>query len=80
MQVPSNVLLSNLRPSIYLPALEGVWCILTISMACVKSVEAVYVIRILLGLAEAGFYPGVSLTMKNGLFFLILTFQIRLFF
>ncbi|KAI9256857.1 major facilitator superfamily domain-containing protein [Helicostylum pulchrum] len=59
MQIPSNILLSNMRPSLYLPALEIIWCILTVSMACVQSVQGVYVIRFLLGLAEAGFYPGI---------------------
>ncbi|KAG2211868.1 hypothetical protein INT47_004555 [Mucor saturninus] len=59
MQIPSNILLSNMRPSRYLPALEIIWCILTIAMACVQSVKGVYVIRFLLGLAEAGFYPGI---------------------
>ncbi|KAG0738675.1 hypothetical protein G6F62_002878 [Rhizopus arrhizus] len=59
MQLPSNVLLSYTRPSRYLPALELIWCVLTVIMACVQSVENVYVIRFLLGLAEAGFYPGI---------------------
>ncbi|KAI7898066.1 major facilitator superfamily domain-containing protein [Cokeromyces recurvatus] len=59
MQIPSNILLSNMRPSKYLPALEAIWCILTIAMACVQSVKEVYLIRFLLGLAEAGFYPGI---------------------
>lgn len=63
MQLPSNMLLSNTRPSRYLPALELIWCILTIAMACVQSVQNVYVIRFLLGLAEAGFYPGVSICL-----------------
>jgi ACS family pantothenate transporter-like MFS transporter len=60
MQIPSNILLSNVRPSRYLPALEMIWCLLTIAMASVQSVKGVYAIRFLLGLAEAGFYPGVS--------------------
>ncbi|KAI8099365.1 major facilitator superfamily domain-containing protein [Halteromyces radiatus] len=59
MQIPSNMLLARCRPSIYLPLLETTWCILTISMACVNSVQSVYVIRFCLGLAEAGFYPGI---------------------
>ncbi|KAI8889803.1 MFS general substrate transporter [Backusella circina FSU 941] len=59
MQIPSNILLSKTRPSIYLPALESIWCLLTLSMALVPSVQAVYCIRFLLGLAEAGFYPGI---------------------
>jgi ACS family pantothenate transporter-like MFS transporter len=60
MQLPSNILLSNMRPSKYLPTLELIWCLLTIAMSCVQSVQNVYFIRFLLGLAEAGFYPGVS--------------------
>lgn len=63
MQVPSNVLLSRLRPSVYLPILELIWCILTLSMAFVQNVYQVYPIRLMLGLAEAGFYPGVCLSI-----------------
>ncbi|KAI9246511.1 major facilitator superfamily domain-containing protein [Phascolomyces articulosus] len=59
MQIPSNMLLSKLRPSIYLPSLELIWCILTLAMACVQSVNQIYVIRVLLGLFEAGFFPGI---------------------
>ncbi|KAG0899338.1 hypothetical protein G6F34_004813 [Rhizopus arrhizus] len=59
MQLPSNILLSNMRPSKYLPTLELIWCLLTIAMSCVQSVQNVYFIRFLLGLAEAGFYPGI---------------------
>ncbi|KAI9300387.1 major facilitator superfamily domain-containing protein [Cunninghamella echinulata] len=61
MQVPSNILLSKYRPSQYLPLLELIWCILTVSMACVQSVQQVYVIRFILGLFESGFYPIVFL-------------------
>lgn len=59
MQLPSNILLSSTRPSRYLPTLEIIWCLLTVAMACVQSVQHVYVIRFLLGLAEAGFFPGI---------------------
>ncbi|KAI8993262.1 major facilitator superfamily domain-containing protein [Pilobolus umbonatus] len=59
MQIPSNILLARMRPSVYLPFLEFIWCLLTIAMACAQSVNTVYVIRFLLGLAEAGFYPGI---------------------
>ncbi|RCH81348.1 hypothetical protein CU098_003644 [Rhizopus stolonifer] len=59
MQLPSNILLSRLRPSKYLPALEAIWCLLTLAMACVQSVRGVYIIRFMLGIAEAGFFPGI---------------------
>ncbi|KAI7851961.1 major facilitator superfamily domain-containing protein [Circinella umbellata] len=59
MQIPSNMILSRFRPSRYLPLLELIWCILTLSMACVQSVNAIYLLRFLLGAFEAGFYPGI---------------------
>ncbi|KAI8366634.1 major facilitator superfamily domain-containing protein [Radiomyces spectabilis] len=59
MQIPSNLLLSRVRPSVYLPCLEMLWCVLTLAMACAQSVRSVLCIRLLLGLAEAGFYPGI---------------------
>ncbi|OZJ05184.1 hypothetical protein BZG36_02208 [Bifiguratus adelaidae] len=59
MQVPSNALLTRVRPSLYLPCLELLWFILTLSMGFVRSVHAIFAIRFLLGLAEAGFYPGM---------------------
>ncbi|KAL0073944.1 major facilitator superfamily domain-containing protein [Phycomyces blakesleeanus] len=59
MQIPSNIMLSKLRPSVYLSCLEVIWCILTIAMACAQNVKTVYLIRLLLGLSEAGFYPGI---------------------
>jgi len=58
MQTPSNMILSHARPSIYLPCLEVSWCVMTFAMAAVQSVHGVYIIRFLLGLFEAGFWPG----------------------
>jgi MFS transporter, ACS family, pantothenate transporter len=57
MQTPSNMILSHTRPSVYLPILEVIWCLLTFAMATVQTVEGVYIIRFLLGLFEAGFWP-----------------------
>ncbi|GAB5586186.1 hypothetical protein Unana1_01086 [Umbelopsis nana] len=57
MQTPSNMILSHARPSIYLPCLEVSWCVMTFAMAAVQSVHGVYIIRFLLGLFEAGFWP-----------------------
>ncbi|CAO3608757.1 unnamed protein product [Cunninghamella blakesleeana] len=65
MQIPSNIILSYCRPSIYLPLLESVWCILTLSMAGVQSVKAVFILRFFLGLAESGCYPGIIFLLGN---------------
>ncbi|KAI9306681.1 major facilitator superfamily domain-containing protein [Cunninghamella echinulata] len=65
MQIPSNILLSHYRPSRYLPILESIWCILTLSMACVQSVQAVFILRFFLGLAEAGCFPAIMFLLGN---------------
>ncbi|KAI8340699.1 major facilitator superfamily domain-containing protein [Chlamydoabsidia padenii] len=65
MQIPSNVFLAHYRPSRYLPALELVWCLLTLIMAGIQSVQAIFVIRFLLGLAEAGCFPGIIFLVGN---------------
>lgn len=59
MQIPSNMLLSRLRPSLYLPMMEIAWGILTLGMAFVPSVHMAYILRFFLGAFEAGFYPGI---------------------
>ncbi|KAI8083073.1 major facilitator superfamily domain-containing protein [Halteromyces radiatus] len=65
MQIPSNILLTHYRPSRYLPILELIWCILTLAMAAVQSVYVVFVFRFLLGLAEAGCFPGIIFLLGN---------------
>ncbi|KAJ8651545.1 hypothetical protein O0I10_012895 [Lichtheimia ornata] len=59
MQIPSNMLLSRLRPSLYLPMMEIAWGVLTLGMACVPSIHMAYILRFFLGAFEAGFYPGI---------------------
>jgi MFS family permease len=56
---PSNLLVARLRPSIYLPCLMVVWGTCTCCMAAVKTYPQLLVLRILTGIAEAGFTPGL---------------------
>lgn len=59
MEVPSNMILSRSRPSIFLPAIMLVWGALSAAMAASKSYGALLAFRFILGCIESGFFPGV---------------------
>jgi MFS transporter, ACS family, pantothenate transporter len=59
-QIPSNLILTRVRPSIWIPSLEVVWTVLTFSLSRCNTAEQIYGVRFLVGLAESGFYPGMQ--------------------
>ncbi|KAG0650221.1 MFS transporter [Hyphodiscus hymeniophilus] len=62
-EIPSNIVLTRVRPSIWLPTLEVIWGVLTMCIAASKNTTQLYVLRFFIGntgLAEAGFYPGLN--------------------
>ncbi|KAK5658150.1 hypothetical protein OQA88_2123 [Cercophora sp. LCS_1] len=59
-EIPSNLLLTRIRPSIYIPALQIIWTGLTMCTASVKNTTQLYALRFLIGLFEAGYYPGLQ--------------------
>ncbi|KAH7353168.1 major facilitator superfamily domain-containing protein [Pyrenochaeta sp. MPI-SDFR-AT-0127] len=59
LEVPSNVLLKKFkRPSYYLGILIVCWGIVMTMMGVVKNFTGLLITRILLGVFEAGFFPG----------------------
>lgn len=58
LEVPSNMLLKNVRPSIYLPSSMIGWGIVTICQGVTASFGGLVACRVLIGVFEAGFYPG----------------------
>ncbi|KAF0455702.1 MFS general substrate transporter [Gigaspora margarita] len=58
-EVPSNLILYKVRPSIWLPTIMIGWGITMSLMAFVKSYPALLVTRFLLGVFEAGLFPGL---------------------
>ncbi|MED7820290.1 MULTISPECIES: MFS transporter [unclassified Francisella] len=58
-EVPSNYLLVKIGPSRWLGFLMVVWGILSACTMFINSANEYYVLRFTLGLAEAGFFPGV---------------------
>ncbi|KAL5365160.1 major facilitator superfamily domain-containing protein [Aspergillus floccosus] len=64
-EVPSNLVLSRTRPSMFLPSIMVVWGALTCIMAAIKDFKHLVVLRTLLGCVEAGFAPGVLLVLSS---------------
>jgi len=64
MEVPSNMVLSRSRPSLFLPAIMLVWGALSAAMACVHNYGSLLAFRFVLGCVESGFFPGVLFMMS----------------
>jgi MFS family permease len=62
---PSNMLLVRIKPSIYLPAIMICWGTLTCVMAVIKDFHHLVVLRIFVGVFEAGFAPGILLIISS---------------
>ncbi|KAI9839484.1 MAG: hypothetical protein M1819_002109 [Sarea resinae] len=56
-QFPSQIVLTKVRPSIWIPCSELVWTMLTFCLASAKTSNHVIAIRFFVGLAESVFYP-----------------------
>jgi MFS transporter, ACS family, tartrate transporter len=64
-QLPSNLLLERVGARRWLAGLMVAWGAISSSMIFVRSPHGFYALRFLLGVAEAGFFPGVILYLKN---------------
>ena len=58
-EVPSNLALKKFRPSRWISRIMVTWGIISTCMAAVKDFKGLITCRILLGVAEAGFFPGI---------------------
>ncbi|KAH6707799.1 major facilitator superfamily domain-containing protein [Leptodontidium sp. MPI-SDFR-AT-0119] len=58
MQLPSNMILTRVRPSLYMPFWVCVWSCISASTAGASNYTHLVVIRFFLGLSEAPFFPG----------------------
>ncbi|KAJ5088087.1 hypothetical protein N7456_011703 [Penicillium angulare] len=64
-EIPSNLLLSRTRPSIFLPIIMVSWGVVTCLMSLVQTPGALYAVRVVVGLFESGFAPGVLLLLSS---------------
>lgn len=60
-EVPSNLILHRIGARIWIARIMIVWGIVSVSFMFVNGVASFYLLRFLLGAAEAGFFPGVIL-------------------
>ncbi len=60
-EVPSNLLLHKVGARVWIARIMITWGILSGCFMFVESATSFYILRFLLGVAEAGFYPGVIL-------------------
>ncbi|KAG5774647.1 hypothetical protein H9Q73_011686 [Fusarium xylarioides] len=57
LEVPCNILLKNMRPSLFLSAIMTGWGIVTICQGLTQSFAGLIACRVIIGGLEAGFFP-----------------------
>jgi len=62
-EVPSNLLMHKIGAKATIARIMIAWSVISAAMMFVKTPTQFYVLRFLLGVAEAGFYPGMILYM-----------------
>src|SRR5580698_1433835 len=60
-EVPSNLILLRVGPRRWIGLLMMIWGVISASMPLVRTPAEFYLLRVLLGAAEAGFFPGIVL-------------------
>jgi len=59
-EVPSNIVLKILRPSLWICFLMVTWGIVMTMQGIVKNYHGILITRIFLGLTESGFFPAAT--------------------
>ncbi len=60
-EVPSNLIMERVGARLWLSRIMITWALVSMAFAFVHGAVAFFLLRFLLGLAEAGFYPGILL-------------------
>ncbi|KAA1233952.1 MULTISPECIES: MFS transporter [Agrobacterium tumefaciens complex] len=63
-EVPSNLILNKVGARIWIARVMITWGIVSGAMALVQGTTSFYTLRFLLGVAEAGFFPGIILYLS----------------
>ncbi|KAH8690436.1 nicotinamide mononucleotide permease [Talaromyces proteolyticus] len=64
-EVPANMILTRVRPSVFLPGLGLIWGTLAALMGATQNWAQLTGMRFLLGIAEAGFAPGCAFFLSS---------------
>ncbi|KID74578.1 MFS transporter prlL [Metarhizium brunneum] len=65
LQIPSNLILTRVRPSIYLPTCMALWGVVSASTAAVHDFRGLVICRFFLGFLEAPFFPGALFLLSS---------------
>jgi len=65
MQLPSNMILTRVRPSLYIPACVAVWSCVSAATAASHNYHGLIAVRFILGVAEAPFWPGAFFMLSS---------------
>ncbi|SCV01464.1 Sugar phosphate permease (fragment) [Cupriavidus necator] len=60
-ETPSNILMHRVGAKLWMSRIMVTWGLVSAAMAWAHDVNTFYVLRFLLGVAEAGFFPGMML-------------------
>src|SRR6266540_5217733 len=60
-EIPSNIILHRVGARLWIARVMLTWAVISAAMLFVTSATGFYILRFLLGVAEAGFFPGVIL-------------------
>ncbi len=58
-EAPANMILAKVGARLWFARIMGSWAIVTIALGFTQNATMFYILRFLLGVAEAGFFPGV---------------------
>ncbi|KAI8458023.1 major facilitator superfamily domain-containing protein [Phakopsora pachyrhizi] len=64
-EIPSNMILTRVRPSIFLPSIMIIWGTTVVLFSLVQNKQSLFILRFFLGLAESGFSPGATFLLSS---------------
>lgn len=64
-EIPSNLMAARFGPRIWIARIMATWGLISAGMMFVETPAQFYVMRFLLGVAEAGFFPGVLMYLSH---------------
>ena len=59
-EIPSNLAMKRFRPSVWIPSIMVAWAVCCTLMGVVHNYAGLLAVRMALGLAEGGLFPGIT--------------------
>jgi ACS family tartrate transporter-like MFS transporter len=65
-EIPSNLMLQRIGARIWISRIVISWGVVAMAMVLARGAKSFYLLRFLLGVTEAGFFPGIIFTSRTG--------------